>query len=65
MMDAAHLRAQAELCFAIAELVSDRAAANQACLAAEQYVRRAGQAEQEKLARLTRPGGFGGRRASP
>lgn len=65
MMDAAYLRAQAELCFAIAELVSDRAAANLACLAAQQYRRRADKAEQEKLARLTGPGGFGGRKASP
>jgi hypothetical protein len=49
MVDAAYFRAQAELCFALAGLMHDPVAANLARLAAEQYMRRANNAEQEKL----------------
>jgi hypothetical protein len=52
MFDSAHLRAQAELCFAIADLMSDPADAERVRLTAEQYVSRAEKAEQES----TEPG---------
>jgi hypothetical protein len=48
MFDPTHLRAQAELCFAIAELMSDPADAERVRLAAEQYVSRAERAERER-----------------
>ena len=48
MVEAAYLRRQAELCFAIAELMSDPADATLAREAAEQYVQRAKKAEEER-----------------
>jgi hypothetical protein len=49
MIDAAYLRAQAELCFAIADLMSSPEDARLARMAAEQYVSRAEKAaEQER-----------------
>lgn len=50
MADVAHLRAQAQLCFAIAELMSDPADAKLARVAAEQYACRAEKAEREQAA---------------
>jgi hypothetical protein len=51
MTDAAHLRRQAELCLAIAELLSNPVDAKHARSAAEQYAQRARNAEQEQAAR--------------
>ena len=48
MMNAAHLRAQAELCFAIAKLMSAPVDAEVARLAAERYVRRADKKDSEE-----------------
>jgi hypothetical protein len=48
MFDPAHLRAQAQLCFAIADLMSDPSDAERVRSAAEQYVSRAEKAEQEQ-----------------
>jgi len=50
MLDPAYLRRQAELCFAIAELMTNPVDAKLARLAAEQYARRAEHAEQEQAA---------------
>jgi hypothetical protein len=49
MLNAAHLRRQAELCFAIAEVLSNPVDAKLARQAAEQYERRAENAEQEQI----------------
>jgi hypothetical protein len=51
MVDAAYLRRQAELCFAMAELLSNPVDARHARLAAEQYAQRARNAEQEQAGR--------------
>jgi hypothetical protein len=48
MFDPTHLRAQAQLCFAIADLMSDPADAERVRLAAEQYLLRAEKAERER-----------------
>jgi hypothetical protein len=48
MSDPAHLRAKAQLCSAIAELMSDPADANMARQTAEQYASLAEKAEQER-----------------
>jgi hypothetical protein len=48
MFDPTHLRAQAQLCFAIADLMSDPADAERVRLAAEHYVSRAEKAERER-----------------
>jgi hypothetical protein len=48
MFDSTHLRAQAQLCFAIADLMSDPADAERVRSAAEQYVSRAEKAERER-----------------
>ena len=48
MFDPAHLRAQAQLCFAIADLMSDPSDAERVRSAAEQYVSRAEKAERER-----------------
>jgi hypothetical protein len=50
MFDPTHLRAQAQLCFAIADLMSDPADAERVRSAAEQYVSRAEKAERERAA---------------
>jgi hypothetical protein len=50
MLDAAYLRRQAELYFAMAELMSDPVDAQFARSAAEQYVQRAKNAEQQEVA---------------
>jgi hypothetical protein len=47
MFDPTHLRAQAQLCFAIADLMSDPADAERVRSAAEQYASRAEKAERE------------------
>jgi len=47
MSDPAHLRAKAQLCSAIAELMSDPADANMARQTAEQYASLAEKAERE------------------
>jgi hypothetical protein len=49
-VEPSYLRAQAELCFAMARLVSDPDAAKLARLAAERYMRRADNAEKRKIA---------------
>ena len=51
MSDPAHLRAKAQLCSAIAELMSDPADANMARQTAEQYASLAEKAEQERADR--------------
>ena len=51
MSDPAHLRAKAQLCSAIAELMSDPADANMARQTAEQYASLAEKAEQERTHR--------------
>ncbi len=51
MADAAYLRRQAELCFAMAELLSNPIDAKHARSAAEQYAQRARYAEQEQAKR--------------
>jgi hypothetical protein len=48
MFDPTHLRAQAQLCFAIADLMSDPADAERVRSAAEKYVSRAEKAERER-----------------
>jgi hypothetical protein len=48
MSDPAHLRAKAQLCSAIAELMSDPADANTARQTAEQYTSMADKAERER-----------------
>ena len=48
MSDPAHLRAKAQLCSAIAELMSDPADATTARQTAEQYAALADKAEQER-----------------
>ena len=50
MLDPAYLRAQAELCFAIADLMSTPEDARLARIAAEHYVSRAEKAECEHAA---------------
>jgi len=47
MMNAAHLRAQAKLCFAIADLMSAPADGQVARSAAERYIRLAEKAEKD------------------
>ena len=49
MSDPAHLRAKAQLCSAIAELMSDPADANMARQTAEQYSSLAEKAERERV----------------
>ena len=49
MFDPTHLRAQAQLCFAIADLMSDPADADRVRMAAEQYVTRAEKSERERV----------------
>jgi hypothetical protein len=48
MFDPVHLRARAQLCFAIADLMSDPADAERVRLAAEQYATRAERAERDR-----------------
>jgi hypothetical protein len=50
MVDPAYLRRQAELCFALAQLMTSTVDSKLARLAAEQYARRAENAEQEQSA---------------
>jgi hypothetical protein len=63
MSDPAHLRAKAQLCSAIAELMSDPADANMARQTAEQYASLAEKAERER-ADQQRVAAQGGRKAS-
>ena len=49
MVEAAYLHRQAELCFAIADLMSDPVGAKLARVAAEHYVQRAKKAEEEQV----------------
>ncbi len=51
MADAAYLRRQAELCLAMAELLSNPMDAKHARSAAEQYAQRARNAEKEQASR--------------
>jgi hypothetical protein len=46
MLDAAYFRAQAELCFSIARALSDPAAADRTLTLANDYARRAQEAEE-------------------
>jgi hypothetical protein len=48
MFDPVHLRAQAQLCFAIADLMSDPADAKRVRQAAEQYASRAERVERKR-----------------
>lgn len=57
MVDAAYLRRQAELCFAMAELLSNPEDAKCARLAAERFVQRAKHTEQEQAAHRSPIGG--------
>jgi hypothetical protein len=50
MFDTTHLRAQAQLCFAIADLMSDPADADRVRQTAQKYVSRAEKAERERTA---------------
>jgi hypothetical protein len=54
MTDAAHLRRQAELCLAIAELLSNPVDAKHARSAAEQYAERARDAEKEQAGAVSK-----------